>query len=116
MASPEQLPLLRDPAVSRRLKLAARRATDHPRDTKDPPAVLSEIRPIRLQKMLATTQRKRLVIGAWSRFDEGWVQTEHEFLDLTKPDDWAHFFQPDSIEAMLAEASEGAHHARRKRL
>jgi len=57
----------------------------------------------RLEKMLATAQRKRVVIGAWSRFDEGWIPTQRDFLDLTKPKDWERFFAPDSVEAMLAE-------------
>jgi predicted SAM-dependent methyltransferase len=57
----------------------------------------------RLERMLATTTRKRVVIGAWSKYDEGWIPTQRDFLDLTKPADWAHFFQPESVEAMLAE-------------
>ncbi|MFL5548065.1 MAG: class I SAM-dependent methyltransferase, partial [Gemmatimonadales bacterium] len=99
----KQLPLLRDPAVRRRLKQL--------------PGVRQAIRQIRrmrrryyrkhgqyrLEKMLASTPRKRVVIGAWSRFDRGWIPTQREFLDLTKPEDWQRFFQPNSVEAMLAE-------------
>ncbi len=99
----KQLPLLRDPAVRRRLKQL--------------PGVWQTIRGIRrmrrhyyrkhgqrrLERMLASIPRKRVVIGAWSRFDKGWIPTQREFLNLTKPEDWQRFFQPNSIEAMLAE-------------
>ncbi len=99
----KRLPLLRDPAVRRRLKLlpGVRPITQGIRRTRR--RYYRKYGRRRLQKLLANTPRKRLVIGAWSRYDEGWIPTQHEFLDLTKPDDWAHFFQPDSIEAMLAE-------------
>jgi predicted SAM-dependent methyltransferase len=57
----------------------------------------------RLEKILAASPRKRIVIGAWDRYDPGWIPTQREFLDLLKPEQWEHFFQPNSIEAMLAE-------------
>jgi predicted SAM-dependent methyltransferase len=46
----------------------------------------------------------RIVIGAGTRHLEGgWIETDQEFLDLLKPEDWRRFFRPDSIAALLAE-------------
>ena len=56
-----------------------------------------------LKHKLATSATKKIVIGAWSKFDSGWVPTQREFLDLTNPSHWRDYFQPDSVDAMLAE-------------
>jgi predicted SAM-dependent methyltransferase len=56
-----------------------------------------------LKRKLAASDRKRIVIGAWNRFDPGWIPTQREFLDLTDPTHWEAYFQPNSIEAILAE-------------
>jgi predicted SAM-dependent methyltransferase len=99
----KRLPLLRDPAIRHRLKQL--------------PGVRHTIRAVRrmrrryysrfgqyhLQKNLAKSKRKRVVIGAWSRYDAGWIPTQREFLDLTKPSHWERSFQPDSVDALLAE-------------
>ena len=45
----------------------------------------------------------RLVIGSSGIYDDGWVHTDIEYLDLLKAEDWARFFTPDSIDAILAE-------------
>ena len=89
----KQLPLLRDPAVRRRLKQlpGVRQTTRGIRRMRR--RYYRKYGQYRLEKMLATTQRKRVVIGAWSRFDEGWIPTQREFLDLTKPKDWERFFR-----------------------
>jgi predicted SAM-dependent methyltransferase len=57
----------------------------------------------RLKKMLAASPRKRIVIGAWDRYDPDWIPTQRDFLNLLEPEQWKRFFQPNSIEAMLAE-------------
>jgi predicted SAM-dependent methyltransferase len=57
----------------------------------------------RLKKILATSPRKRIVIGAWNRYDPGWIPTQRDFLNLLEPQHWERCFQPSSIEAMLAE-------------
>ena len=31
---------------------------------------------------------KRIVIGAWSKFDPGWIPTQQDFLDLTDSTQW----------------------------
>ncbi len=46
---------------------------------------------------------RRIVIGASSAFDPGWIPTEIEALNILKEKDWERFFQPNSIDAMLAE-------------
>lgn len=99
----KRLPLLRDPAVRRQLKQlpGVRQTTRGIRRMRR--RYYRRYGQYRLEKMLATTPRKRVVIGAWSRFDEGWIPTQRDFLDLTKPEDWQRFFQPNSVEAMLAE-------------
>jgi predicted SAM-dependent methyltransferase len=56
-----------------------------------------------LQRKLAASPVKRIVIGAGFKTQPGWIPTQIEFLDLLKPADWARFFRPASIEAMLAE-------------
>jgi predicted SAM-dependent methyltransferase len=53
--------------------------------------------------MLAASPRKRIVIGAWDRYDPGWIPTQRDFLNLLEPEHWERFFQPNSVEAMLAE-------------
>jgi predicted SAM-dependent methyltransferase len=45
----------------------------------------------------------RIVLGASSTFDPGWIPTEIGALNILHPKDWERFFQPDSIDAMLAE-------------
>jgi predicted SAM-dependent methyltransferase len=42
-----------------------------------------------LKRKLAASPSKRIVIGAWSRFDPGWIPTQREFFDLTDPTHWA---------------------------
>jgi predicted SAM-dependent methyltransferase len=56
-----------------------------------------------LRRMVASSSQKRIVIGAWGRYDSGWIPTQQDFLDLVAPTQWEHFFQPNSIDAMLAE-------------
>lgn len=56
------------------------------------------------RKRLAETACARIVIGASSIHDPGWIPTEAEFLNLLRPGDWEHFFQPNaSIDVLLAE-------------
>jgi len=58
----------------------------------------------RLDKALANAPVGwRIVIGASGIADEGWISTDIEYLNLLKARDWERFFQPDSIDALLAE-------------
>ncbi len=57
----------------------------------------------RLSRALAASPRKRIVIGAGAKREAGWIPTQMQYLDLLKPDHWERFFQPNSIDAILAE-------------
>jgi predicted SAM-dependent methyltransferase len=56
----------------------------------------------RIRKLLPNSPR-RIVIGASAAFDPGWIPTEIEALNILRESDWERFFQPDSVDAMLAE-------------
>ncbi len=99
----KELPLLRDPAVRRALK-------NFPPITRLMHGIMKTRRVYyrhfgrsKLRKMLAAYPRKRIVIGAWDRYDPDWIPTQRDFLDLLRPEHWERFFQPNSVEAMLAE-------------
>ena len=99
----KRLPLLRNPATRRRLKQLpvirhVKQAWWKTRRSYDP-----HFGHYWLAKKVAATPRKRIVIGAWSRFDPGWIPTQREFLNLTEPRDFERCFEPNSVEAMLAE-------------
>lgn len=57
----------------------------------------------RLQKQIATTQPLKIVIGAGPTKFPGWLETDREILDISRPDDWAKLFQPESIDSILCE-------------
>jgi predicted SAM-dependent methyltransferase len=59
--------------------------------------------PSRLRKLLAASPRKKIVIGAADKYDAGWIPTDMDYLNLLQPADWSRFFQPNSLEAILAE-------------
>ena len=66
-------------------------------------AILRRVGPYRFRKGMASSGPKRLVIGSSGWFDFGWIPTEQDFLDLTKPAQWESRFRPNSLDAMLAE-------------
>lgn len=45
----------------------------------------------------------RIVVGASGVFEPGWIPTEISFLNLLRPKDWAKYFSPGSVDAILAE-------------
>jgi predicted SAM-dependent methyltransferase len=99
----KQMPILRDASTRRLLKgmpviRHIRRVTRKTRN-----AYYRHFGEYRLRGMLAASPRKRIVIGAWGRYDSGWIPTQREFLNLLKPADWERYFQPGSVEAILAE-------------
>lgn len=76
-------------------------------------AIKSLIRPV-YRKWATNKDRRRLelrdrtkpckvVIGSGHTHSEGWYDTDVEFLNLLEPADWQRFFQPNTIERMLAE-------------
>jgi predicted SAM-dependent methyltransferase len=46
---------------------------------------------------------RRIVIGASGFFEEGWIPTDVEYLNAVNRQDWARYFLPDSVDAILAE-------------
>lgn len=45
----------------------------------------------------------RLVIGAGGRRSAGWINTDHDTLDLLDEAQWQAYFQPGTVDALLAE-------------
>ena len=45
----------------------------------------------------------RIIVGAGGTSYLGWISTEIHHLNLLKPEDWAKYFRPNSIKAILAE-------------
>jgi predicted SAM-dependent methyltransferase len=99
----KQMPGLKDPHMRYRLKQlpGVREAIRTARRTRR--RYYRNFGHHQLKKTLASSPLKRVVIGAWGRYDAGWIPTQRDFLDLTKPVDWEKFFQPSSVDAMLAE-------------
>ena len=59
--------------------------------------------PERLQHLVATLPACKIVVGSAERAEAGWIATEQDYLDLLIPSNWERFFQPASIDAILAE-------------
>jgi predicted SAM-dependent methyltransferase len=55
------------------------------------------------QRVAGAGKPLRLIVGAASTRYEGWIPTDEHTLDLLNPADWSHYFQPNSIDAILAE-------------
>ncbi len=58
---------------------------------------------IRRLRRAVTHPPVKIVIGASGFFPAGWTPTEVDFMNLLRPADWQRFFQPDSIDVLLAE-------------
>jgi YD repeat-containing protein len=48
-------------------------------------------------------QPRRVVIGASGVFEHGWIATDSHELNLLRPASWETYFEPASIDALLAE-------------
>lgn len=99
----KRLPLLRDAEVRRRLKhipivLHSRHAGFRLRRE-----FHRHFGGYWLQRRLAASSQAKIVIGAWGRYDAGWIPTEQESLDLCQPAHWQRYFQKNSVDAVLAE-------------
>lgn len=57
----------------------------------------------RFQKLIKQPGPLRLVIGASGVFDDGWIGTDIQYLNLLIPEHWERSLQTDSVDAMLAE-------------
>lgn len=99
----KQMPFLRDPSTRRILRQVPGVRQVRKAASKTRRAYYRHFGRYWLKRKLAASQRKRIVIGAWNKFDSGWIPTQREFLDLTEPTQWEFYFEPNSVEAMLAE-------------
>src|SRR5580704_1169194 len=54
-------------------------------------------------KKAAKARPLRIVVGSGGVVQAGWTKTEQKYLDLLRPDSWAMYFRPGSIDAILAE-------------
>ena len=57
----------------------------------------------RFQRRVASAPVKRIVLGASSKHDRGWIPTEMGYLNLLVPEHWERAMRPGSLDAMLAE-------------
>jgi predicted SAM-dependent methyltransferase len=57
----------------------------------------------RLRRRVRATSPLFVVIGGGGTHFEGWVSTDREVLDVTRPDNWRRLFAPDSIDRLLSE-------------
>lgn len=54
-------------------------------------------------KRLSKRRPLRIVVGASGVFDDGWIPTDIEYLNLLNQEHWEEYFSKDSIDAILAE-------------
>ncbi len=45
----------------------------------------------------------KVIVGAGGTEQDGWVSLQESDLDITKPEQWAELFEPNSIDAIVAE-------------
>lgn len=57
----------------------------------------------RFKEVLSTHDSFKIVVGSSGIYEEGWIPSEIEVLNLLKEDSWANFFQPNTISNILAE-------------
>ncbi|ACB75052.1 conserved hypothetical protein [Opitutus terrae PB90-1] len=56
-----------------------------------------------MRRCVSLTRPLRLVIGSERQDMPGWIRTDIEYLNILRPEDWARYFEPDTIDALLAE-------------
>ncbi len=56
----------------------------------------------RLKRWKINTPLK-IVIGAANEYQRGWIPTQQSFFDITSEKDWEKYFEPASIDVILAE-------------
>jgi predicted SAM-dependent methyltransferase len=57
----------------------------------------------RLRRQIEEANDLRVMIGASGTDMDGWIATEQSLVDLLQPETWARFFQPHSVDAVIAE-------------
>ena len=69
-------------------------------------AMYRAVRRVYARQVLKRRARRspcRIVIGANNKYQEGWIPTEVYTLNMLDPREWQAYFQPDTIDALLAE-------------
>jgi predicted SAM-dependent methyltransferase len=56
-----------------------------------------------LKRRLKSVTVLKVVVGAAGVFDEGWIPTDVEYLNLVDARHWERYFRPNSLDAILAE-------------
>ena len=56
-----------------------------------------------LKHQLELCTAKKIIVGSGSTLFEGWVSTDQDILNLLIESDWLAFFNPNSLDAILAE-------------
>ncbi len=54
-------------------------------------------------ELAANQQPIRVIVGARDTQQDGWVSTDVDSLNLLVPENWAQYFRPNTIEAIMAE-------------
>jgi predicted SAM-dependent methyltransferase len=57
----------------------------------------------RLRRQIRAASPLNVVIGGGERDYAGWIKTDRDLLDITRPLDWQALFRPDSIDRLLCE-------------
>jgi predicted SAM-dependent methyltransferase len=57
----------------------------------------------RLRTQMASREPLKVVIGGGQTSYEGWIFTDQDLLDITKPRHWDELFDPNSIDRLLCE-------------
>jgi predicted SAM-dependent methyltransferase len=99
----KRLPFLRSAATRRRLKQLPGIRHVKQAVVKSRRAYYRRFGHAWFARKVAAAPSKRIVIGAWNRFDPGWIPTQREFFNLTRPSDWERCLEPGTVDAFLAE-------------
>lgn len=54
-------------------------------------------------KRLSSFASRKIIIGSSGTNSDGWVSTDRQVLDLLCPESWERYFEPGSLDAILAE-------------
>lgn len=57
----------------------------------------------KFKEALANFEEYKIVVGSSGIFQDGWIPSEIDVLNLLKEDTWANFFEPASVSHILAE-------------
>ena len=58
---------------------------------------------IKFKYKIRKNKKIKLIIGASGTHQKNWIDSDQQYLDILKLSDWNRFFDPNSIDAILAE-------------